>query len=88
MKKQSIYFLVIIILLVQTSCQQNNNEEARSIQQKIRMADYRDSIRFESRWATRSGDILQAINETNPTIVHFSLRFRKACIKNNKSNSI
>lgn len=48
------------------------DEEARSIQQKIRMADYRDSIRFESRWATRAGDILQAINETNPTIVHFS----------------
>ena len=48
------------------------DEEARSIQQKIRMADYRDSIRLESRWATRSGDILQAINETNPTIVHFS----------------
>lgn len=48
------------------------DEEARAIQQKIRMSDYRDSVRFESRWATRSGDILQAINETNPTIVHFS----------------
>jgi len=48
------------------------DEEARSIHQKIRMSDYRDSVRFESRWATRSGDILQAINETNPTIVHFS----------------
>lgn len=48
------------------------DEEARSIQQKIRMADYRDSVRFESRWATRSSDILQAINETNPTVVHFS----------------
>lgn len=48
------------------------DEEARAIQQQIRMANYRDSIRFESRWATRSGDILQAINETNPTIVHFS----------------
>lgn len=48
------------------------DEEARSIQQKIRMSDYRDSVRFESRWATRSADILQAINETNPTIVHFS----------------
>lgn len=48
------------------------DEEARSIQQKIRMSDYRDSVRFESRWATRSGDILQAINETNPTVVHFS----------------
>jgi len=48
------------------------DEEARSIQEKIRLSEYRDSVRFESRWATRSGDILQAINETNPTIVHFS----------------
>lgn len=48
------------------------DEEARAIQEKIRLAEYRDSVRFESRWATRSSDILQAINETNPTIVHFS----------------
>lgn len=48
------------------------DEEARSIQEKIRLSEYRDSIRFESRWATRASDILQAINETNPTIVHFS----------------
>lgn len=48
------------------------DEEARSIQEKIRLSEYRDSIRFESRWATRASDILQAINETNPTVVHFS----------------
>lgn len=48
------------------------DEEARSIHEKIRLSEYRDSIQFESRWATRSSDILQAINETNPTIVHFS----------------
>lgn len=48
------------------------DEEARSIQEKIRLSEYRDSIKFETRWATRSSDILQAINETNPTIVHFS----------------
>jgi len=48
------------------------DEEARSIQQKIRLSEYRDSVNFESRWATRAADILQAINETNPTIVHFS----------------
>ena len=48
------------------------DEEARAISQKIRMSDYRDSVRFETRWATRSSDILQAINETSPTIVHFS----------------
>lgn len=48
------------------------DEEARSIQEKIRLSEYRDSVHFESRWATRSSDILQAINETNPTVVHFS----------------
>ena len=48
------------------------DEEARAIQERIRLSEYRDSVIFESRWATRSSDILQAINETNPTIVHFS----------------
>ncbi len=48
------------------------DEEARAIQQQIRLSEYRDSIQFETRWAVRTSDILQAINETNPTIVHFS----------------
>ena len=48
------------------------DEEARAIQERIRLSEYRDSVDFESRWATRSSDILQAINETNPTVVHFS----------------
>lgn len=48
------------------------DEEARMISEKIRLSNYRDSLIFESRWATRSSDILQAINETNPTVVHFS----------------
>lgn len=54
------------------SLQLRLDEEARAIQEKIRLSEYRDSVQFESRWATRSSDILQAINETNPTIVHFS----------------
>ena len=45
------------------------DEEVRAIQNNIRLSEYRDSIHFESRWAVRSGDI---INETNPTIIHFS----------------
>ena len=47
-------------------------EEARNIYEKIRLSEYRDTIRFETRWAVRAGDVLQAINETNPTIIHFS----------------
>lgn len=48
------------------------DEEARNIQERIRLSEYRDSIIFETRWATRASDILQAINGTNPTIIHFS----------------
>lgn len=48
------------------------DEEVRSITERIRMAKHRDAIRLESRWAVRPADVLQAINELNPTIVHFS----------------
>lgn len=48
------------------------DEEARSIQEVIRKSKHRDSISFESRWAVRPLDILQAINEINPDVVHFS----------------
>jgi hypothetical protein len=48
------------------------DEEARSIQEMIRKSEHRDSIVFESRWAVRPMDILQAINELNPDVIHFS----------------
>lgn len=48
------------------------DEEVREIQQKIRLSDHRDAVKLESRWALRSGDILQYMNELAPTIVHFS----------------
>ena len=48
------------------------DEEARSIQETIRKSDYRDSVKFETRWAVRPLDLLQAINEIKPTIIHFS----------------
>ena len=48
------------------------DEESRNIYEKIRMSEYRDTIKFETRWAVRTSDIFQAINETNPTIIHFS----------------
>lgn len=36
------------------------------------MAEYRDSVGLESRWAVRTGDLLQAVNEVKPRVVHFS----------------
>lgn len=48
------------------------DEEARSISEMIKMSKHRDSVRFETCWAVQTKDILQAINEYNPSIVHFS----------------
>ena len=50
------------------------DEEARSIQDMIRKSEHRDAVKLESRWAIRPQDVMQAINEHNPRIVHFSGR--------------
>ena len=48
------------------------NPQVRSITEAIRKSEGRDGIEFFSRWAVQSLDILQAINETDPEIIHFS----------------
>lgn len=48
------------------------DEEIRVITRKIRESKYRDSVELKSIWATRPNDLLQAINEHTPTIIHFS----------------
>jgi hypothetical protein len=48
------------------------DEEVRSIGAMIRKSAHRDAVRMESRWALRTFDLLQALNETKPGIVHFS----------------
>ena len=47
-------------------------KEAREIHESIQKSLKRDFISFETRWATRVTDLLQFINEVNPTILHFS----------------
>lgn len=48
------------------------DEEVRGIGEMIRKSEHRDSVHLESRWAVRPLDVLQAINECQPRIVHFS----------------
>lgn len=48
------------------------DEEVRSINEMIRKSLHRDAVRLESRWALRPLDLLQALNEVQPRIVHFS----------------
>lgn len=47
-------------------------EEAREINEMIRKSDYRDSVSFVTKWAVRTQDFLQSINEERPTVIHFS----------------
>jgi len=48
------------------------DEEVRSISRMIRASKHRDVVKLQSCWAIRPADALQAINEFNPTVVHFS----------------
>ena len=46
--------------------------EAREIETKIHDAESHGSLEFISRWAVRPSDVLTALNEVQPHIVHFS----------------
>jgi hypothetical protein len=48
------------------------DEEIRMITQKVRASEYRDVLKLESLFAVRPDDLLQALNEHQPQIVHFS----------------
>ena len=48
------------------------DEEAREIEKQIRAAEHRDSLCLKTRWAVRPDDLLQALNEDRPVIVHFA----------------
>jgi hypothetical protein len=48
------------------------DEEVRVIGEMIRKSEHRDAVQLESRWAVRPLDVLQAINECQPRIIHFS----------------
>tara|TARA_R110000868_G_scaffold411528_2_gene705166 strand:- start:59 stop:1114 length:1056 start_codon:yes stop_codon:yes gene_type:complete len=48
------------------------DEEARAISEMIRKSRHRDSVKFETCWAVQPIDLLQAINEYKPSIIHFS----------------
>jgi CHAT domain-containing protein len=47
-------------------------EECRAIENQICAAKFRDRIRFRSRWAAGPDDLLQALNEDSPSVLHFS----------------
>lgn len=48
------------------------DEDVREIRQKVRAAEHRDALEFDYRLAARPDDLLQALNEVSPQVVHFS----------------
>lgn len=48
------------------------DEEIRSIEEKIRASEHRDAVELISKWAVRPNDLMQALNEHRPHVVHFS----------------
>src|SRR5512144_2407093 len=48
------------------------DEEIRQITLKVRASKYRDSLELASQWAVRPDDLLHALLEHRPDIVHFS----------------
>jgi diguanylate cyclase (GGDEF)-like protein len=48
------------------------DEEAREITAKVRASKYGKAMVLETHWAVRPDDLLQALNEVLPNIVHFS----------------
>jgi DNA-directed RNA polymerase specialized sigma24 family protein len=47
-------------------------EECRSIEEKLRAANCHHQLQLRSRWAARPDDLLQALNEDSPSVLHFS----------------
>ncbi len=48
------------------------DQEARDIEQKIRASEHRDFFSLKTRWAATVDDLLQALLEDKPGVVHFS----------------
>ncbi|MFL5386140.1 MAG: CHAT domain-containing protein [Longimicrobiaceae bacterium] len=48
------------------------DEDMREIQRRVRAATHRDALEFDWRFAARPEDLVQALRETSPQVVHFS----------------
>lgn len=47
-------------------------EECRAIERKMEGAKFRDRIRLVSQWAARPCDLLEALTDYTPAVLHFS----------------
>ena len=48
------------------------DKECRDVGGRIRLAEHRNRVELVSRWAVRTDDVIQALLEEQPHVVHFS----------------
>jgi hypothetical protein len=48
------------------------DKECREIEENLKKSKHRGQFKFVSKWAVKKSDLLQAINECDPNIIHFS----------------
>jgi hypothetical protein len=48
------------------------DKESREIEEKIRASDHRDAFELLTKWAVRTGDLLQYLNQHRAHVIHFS----------------
>ncbi len=48
------------------------DKECREVAKRIRLSEHRNSVELVSRWAVQTDDVIQALLEVKPHIVHFS----------------
>jgi hypothetical protein len=66
---------ITVLFLAANPVDQNSlqlDEEVRAITKTIRESKHRDAVKLESVWAIRPPDVLLALNEHSPQVVHFS----------------
>lgn len=74
-KLQQLPEKIVVLFLASNPIDQQKlrlDEEARAITEMIRKSEHRDSVEFKTCWAVRPMDVLQALNEYEPAVVHFS----------------
>jgi hypothetical protein len=63
------------------------DREARAIHVELRHSGYRDSFELVTRWAAEPLDLLRALRELKPTVVHFSGHGGQHAIEDHRSES-
>lgn len=48
------------------------DKECREIERKIRASEHRDGFEFLTKWAVRTGDLMQYLNQHRAQVIHFS----------------